>query len=145
MQLSESGLDFIKRHEGLRLEAYKDIGGRWTIGYGHLLNDTRDWSGYRITQDQANDMLRFDVQEAEAAVNRLVRVPLNQNQFDALVSWTYNLGAGNLADSTMLEELNAGNYQTAATEEMTRWAYVNGEWVKGLADRRQDEKNLFLA
>lgn len=144
MKLSQSGADFIQRHEGLRVEAYKDVGGLWTIGYGHLLPQDKDWSGHRITIEEAKQMFAFDVKEAEDAVNRLVKVPLTQNQFDALVSWTFNLGAGNLEKSTMLQVLNSGNYEEVPNQ-IKRWVYVGGELSNGLVNRRQDEANLFVA
>lgn len=144
MKLSQSGADFIQRHEGLRVEAYKDQGGLWTIGYGHLLPQNKDWTGHRITIEEAKQMFAYDVKDAEAAVNRLVTVPLTQNQFDALVSWTFNLGQGNLADSTMLEVLNSGNYEEVPGQ-INRWIYVNGQASAGLRNRRQDEANLFVA
>ena len=146
MRTSESGIDFIKRHEGFRKNAYRDPGGRWTIGYGHLLspNVQRDFSGETITRERAEELLRYDIQEAERCVNNHVTVPLTQNQFDALVSWTYNLGCGNLKSSTMLDVLNAEQYNRVP-DEIQRWTYIDGEHSPGLANRRQDEANLFVA
>lgn len=144
MRINQIGADFIKRHEGLRLTAYKDVGGRWTIGYGHLLPPNEDFEGYTITRTEADTLFTADVKEAEDAVNRLATVPLTQNQFNALVSWTFNLGQGNLQTSTMLRVLNNGDYERAA-QELQRWIYAGGEVISGLVNRRQDEANLFFA
>lgn len=144
MKLDTIGADFIKRHEGLRLEAYKDVGGRWTIGYGHLLPAGKDFEGYTISRAEADTLFYADVKVAEKAVNNYVTVPLTQNQFNALVSWTFNLGQGNLQTSTMLKVLNAGDYEAAASE-LQRWIYAGGKVVSGLVNRRQDEANLFIA
>lgn len=145
MRTSEKGLAFIKQHEGLSLEAYKDIAGVLTIGYGHTGADV--FVGQRIALDQAHDLLVEDVREAEDAINRLVKKPLKQNQFDALVSFVFNVGAGAFNRSTALKRLNAGDYVGAA-EALTWWnkARVDGELrpVRGLIRRRAAEKELFL-
>lgn len=138
--ISQRGLDLIKKFEGLRLKAYRDSVGVWTIGYGHtgpLISE-----GMTITERHANTLLQQDVSGAERAVNRLVQVPLTQDQFDALVSWTFNLGAGSLERSTMLKQLNAGYYESAA-QEMLRWDHAGGKKLVGLTRRRQAERTLF--
>ena len=149
MQTSDQGLALIKAHEGLRLEAYPDPGRGWeipTVGYGHTSQAgppdvTR---GMRITAAQAEQILRDDLRKFEGYVTSAVHVPLTQAQFDALVSWTFNLGPGNLKSSTMLRKLNAGDYQGAA-DEMLRWNKSNGKVLAGLTKRRAAERALFLS
>lgn len=137
---SASGLALIKRHEGFRPTAYKCPGGVWTIGYGHTRNVSE---GDTTTLAQANDWLAEDIQSAEKAVLRYVTVPLTQNQFDALVSFTFNLGAGALAESTLLRKLNDGGYDVAANE-FPRWVKAKGRVQAGLVARRAEERELFL-
>lgn len=139
MRLSPSGLELIKSHEGLRLSAYQDVAGVWTIGYG---NTSTAKPGMIITQEQAERLLMNDVEQFENAVNNLVRVTLNQNQFDALVSFTFNLGRGALYRSTLLRKLNVGDYAGAASE-FGRWVNAGGKPWPGLIRRRQEERELF--
>ena len=105
MKTSQYGIDLIKHFEGCELKAYKCPAGVWTIGYGHTkgVEPGDEWS-----EDHANHMLEVELEEYEGYVSKYVTAPLGQNQFDALVSWTYNLGGGNLSASTMLKVLNAG-------------------------------------
>ncbi|MFP2694343.1 lysozyme [Enterobacter ludwigii] len=139
MNISEKGLALIKHFEGLQLEAYQCSASVWSIGYGH----TRGvMPGDSITEDDAEDLLRQDTREAEQSVHRLVTVKLAQNQFDALVSFTFNLGSGALQRSTLLKRLNVGDYQAAAAE-FPRWVYSGGERLSGLVRRRTAEKALF--
>lgn len=140
MKTSESGIDLIKGFEGVRLNAYDDGVGVMTIGVGHIKGVQ---NGDTITEDQADDYLRDDLGTAEAAVNRLVKVPLDQSKFDALVSFTFNLGAGALAGSTLLKRLNAGDYDGAA-DEFLRWNRAGGRIMAGLTKRRISERMLFL-
>lgn len=136
---SEKGLSLIKRFEGLRLAAYLDSVGVPTIGYGHTKGVKM---GDRITADHADAFLREDVRDAERAVNRLVSVPLSQGQFDALVSFTFNLGAGNLGSSTLLRKLNAHDYK-GTESEFGRWIHAGGKRLDGLALRREAERRMF--
>lgn len=122
-------------------KAYTCPAGVLTIGYGHTKNVQ---PGQVITEEEAEALLRADCADAEAAVARLVKVPLNQSQFDALVSFTFNVGAGNLERSTLLRRLNAGNYERAA-DEMLRWDRGGGRVLKGLTLRRDAERALFLS
>lgn len=140
MNLSPAGLEFIKRFEGLRLTAYQDVGGVWTVGYGHTGPDV--FEGRTIGAGQADALLRFDVRSAEDAVNELVAVPLSQAQFDALVSFTFNLGAANLRMSTLLKRLNAGEYDSVPSELM-KWVHAKGKVVGGLVSRRAAEGALW--
>jgi len=140
LSYSSTGLALTEHFEGLRLTAYQDSVGVWTIGYGHTGSDVRP--GLTITQEQASALLQQDVAGAVAAVNRLVTVTLTQNQFDALVDFTFNEGQGNLASSTLLRELNAGNTAGAAAQFLV-WVYAGGVQLPGLVKRRQAEAALF--
>lgn len=140
MRISEPGLNLIRQHEGCRLEAYKDSAGVWTIGFG----STRHvHEGMKITLSEADDRLEQDVKVAEDAIARHVTVSLKQSQWDALVSFVFNVGVGAFADSTLLQELNAGN-ELYVPRELTRWVHAGGKPLKGLARRRVDEAALFL-
>ena len=149
MKTSDSGVALIKAHEGLRLEAYPDAGYGWdraTIGHGHTSQAgppvvTR---GMKITAADADAILRADLVKFEQAVTKAVNVPLTQPQFDALVSFTFNLGPGNLGKSTLLRKLNAGDYAGAAAE-FPKWNKSNGKVLAGLTRRRADERALFLS
>ena len=139
MKTSESGRKLIAEHEGIKLSAYKCSAGVWTIGFGHTNGVTKDT---RCTIEQAHEWLSDDLADAELAVRNLVKVPLNQNQFDALVSFTFNLGAGALSRSTLLKHLNAGNY-SAAAGQFKLWNMAGGKPVLGLTRRRAAEADLF--
>jgi lysozyme len=140
MNVSETGIELIKKFEGCALKAYKCPAGVWTIGYGHTLGVNE---GQNITKTQAEEYLKQDLKQFETAVNNLVNVPLNKNQFDAIVSFCYNLGAGNLKKSTLLKLLNKGDYKGAA-EQFDHWVYAGGKKLNGLVKRRAAEKKLFL-
>ncbi|MEL6438694.1 MAG: lysozyme [Cyanobacteria bacterium J06621_8] len=140
MRTSENGVNLIKRFEGFRAEAYICPGGKWTIGYGHTKGVK---AGYKISRQFAEKLLQDDLREFEQGVMDCVKVPLNQNQFDALVSFAYNLGVNALKTSTLLKRLNAGYYAIAANQ-FDRWVYANGEKLPGLVTRREVEKKLFL-
>ena len=139
MNTSQNGIDLIKHFEGCELYAYKCPAGVWTIGYGH----TKDVEpGMQITEDDAHNMLVEELNEYETYVNTLVSVPLNQNQFDALVSWVYNLGGCNLKASTLLKVLNSGDYEGVPAQIMS-WNKAGGKVLEGLTRRRQAEADLF--
>ena len=140
MKTSDVGIELIKKYEGCVLKAYKCPSGVWTIGYGHT-NGVK--SGMQITKAQALDYLKQDLSVFEKAVTNYVKVPLNQNQFDALVSFSFNCGAGALKTSTLLQKLNSSDYNGAANE-FPRWKKSNGKVLNGLVRRRQEEKELFL-
>ena len=139
MHTSQKGLDLIKSFEGLRLSAYKDVVGVVTIGYGTTSGVKM---GDTITKERAEELLREDVARFESQVLRLVKVPLTQGQHDALVSFVYNLGAGNLSNSTLLRLLNAGDYAGAAAQ-FDRWNKAGGKVLAGLVRRRAAERALF--
>lgn len=138
---SDKGVDLIKYFEGYRSTAYNDGVGVYTIGYGHTKGVKK---GDTITKEKAEAYLRQDLKDAENAVNKYVKVALNQNQFDALVSFTFNLGAGNLMKSTLLKYLNASNYQKAS-QEFPKWVNAGGKKLQGLVTRRAKEVELFNA
>lgn len=140
MQISQSGIELIKAHEGCELTAYKDQGGVLTIGYGHTGQDFNDNSIW--TQEQCDITLKNDLIRFEECVNRLVTVIINQNQFDALCSFSFNLGCRALANSTLLRLLNEGNPNGAALE-FKKWDHIGAKEIQGLLARRNDEATLF--
>jgi lysozyme len=141
MQFSAAGLELLKRSEGFRSRVYLDAAGFPTIGYGHRLLHPESFSN-GIDEVQAERTLAYDVREAEQAVLRLVKVPLNQGQFDALVDFCFNLGAGKLAESTLLKDLNAGRYD-AAQDQLLRWDHTGAQENAGLRARREAEAELW--
>lgn len=141
MKISQAGINKIKRDEALRLAPYKDEGGKWSIGYGHLLLPG-EWYD-RIDEPKAEQLLRQDLAIAEKAVNNLVKVPLTQSQYDALVSFVYNVGSGNFKGSRLLTKLNLGDYAGAA-QEFPNWKYVGDQESDILIARRAREQQLFL-
>lgn len=140
LQITEHGLTLIQGFEGLRLTPYYDAGGKLTIGYGHLIKPGEFYA--QITGEEANALLRKDIQVAEAYVKRYVETPLNYQQFSALVSLVYNIGPGQFQRSSMLIALNEGNTERAA-KEFLRWDRVGYERLEGLSRRRKAEKALF--
>lgn len=139
MNIGTKGLDLIRFFEGLELNAYQCAAGVWTIGYGHT-KDVQE--GMTISEARANEMLAEELNEYESYINGLVTVELNQDQFDAMVSWVYNLGVGNLKASTLLKVLNAGDYD-GVPAQMMRWNKAGGKVLEGLTKRRQAEADLF--
>lgn len=139
MKIAKNGLELIKHFEGFRAQAYLDTGRVPTIGYGTTKGVKL---GQTVTMEKAEEFLKRDVAEAEKAVTRMVTVKLNQNQFDALVCFVYNLGQGNFASSTLLSLLNQGNYASVPVQ-MLRWNRDNGVVLAGLTRRRKAEGDLF--
>ena len=139
MKISEEGKALIKKFEGCELDSYVCSGGVWTIGYGHTAGVKQ---GDKINQDEADHLLTEDLEEFEGYVNNAVEVALDQNQFDALVAWTFNLGPSNLKSSTMLEVLNEEKYSKVPSE-MKRWNKAGGKVLEGLIRRREAEALLF--
>lgn len=141
MKINASGIELIKSFEGCRLEAYQDSVGVWTIGWGHTKNVR---PGDTLTQEEADRIFADEVNDEYAAgVERLLKVPVNENQFAALVSFAFNLGLGNLGKSTLLRKLNAGD-STGASREFLKWNRAGGKVLAGLTRRRVAEKDLFL-
>lgn len=142
MKTSDEGVEFITDHEGMVLSVYDDVAGYPTIGVGHLIrDDDPDFSG-GITRAEAIELLRKDLQHAESCVSGSVKVELAQNQFDALVSFVFNVGGGAFRESTLLKLLNAGKYD-AVPEQLRRWNKAGGSVVQGLINRREAECRLW--
>lgn len=154
MQTSENGLELLKQWEGFKLNVYNDSAGLPTIGVGHLITQSERSSGDIVingvavpyagglTQQQVLDLLSQDVKPAEQSVNNGVKVPLDQNQFDALVSFTFNVGGGAFAGSTLLKVLNQQQY-TEVPNQLLRWTKAGGKVVQGLVNRRENEIKLW--
>ena len=144
--LSDNGMRLLEQFEGLRLEAYLDSAGIATIGWGSIKypNGNKVKLGDKITKAQAKQYKLHDLKEFESTVNTSVKVPLTQNQYDALVSLSYNIGSGAFKNSTLLKKLNSGDYKGAA-EQFLAWNKSGGKKVQGLVNRREAEQKLFLA
>jgi GH24 family phage-related lysozyme (muramidase) len=144
--INSDGLTIIKHFEGCELQAYQDSVGVWTIGYGHTsaAGSPEVYPGQTITKAQAEDILKKDLELFENGVRSLVEVPVNSDQFSALVSFSFNVGLGALESSTLLRKLNAGDYQGAA-DEFPRWVKAGGQTLPGLVRRRDAERALFLS
>lgn len=146
-KVNEATIEHLKRWEGLRLEAYPDPGSRnghpWTIGYGHTSDSKMKVTpGLRITEKEADELLAWDAGEAASAVDRLVAVPLTDNQRGALVSFVLNIGEDEFRGSTLLRKLNAGEYD-AVPAQLARWIYNDGKKMDGLVNRRAAEAGLW--
>lgn len=144
LRISDKGLELVKVSEGCRLTAYPDPGtggAPWTVGYGST--GPTVYPGRKVTLEEAEQLLRDDLGSAEKSVRNLVRVALTQGQFDALVSFTFNCGAGNLAESTLLRRVNK-NQMGDAAKEFKRWDKAAGRVLPGLTKRRAAEAQLFL-
>lgn len=139
-QVTQEGLDLVKYFEGFSPVPYKDIAGYWTIGYGHLMSEYQD---LRLSISEAEEILRHDLGKAERAVLRLIKVDLTDYQFDALVSFTFNLGSGALQRSTLRAKVNRRDYAGAA-QEFLKWIRAGGKVSKGLLKRRRMESRIFL-
>ncbi|MDQ3919520.1 MAG: lysozyme [Acidobacteriota bacterium] len=154
MQMSQHGLQLLEQWEGFKLQVYKDSAGLPTVGVGHLITKSEQASGTiningvpvkyagGLTQQQVTDLLAQDVVPAQNAVNNGVKVALNQNQFDALVSFTFNVGVGAFTGSTLLKVLNQGQYDQVPTQ-LLRWTRAGGKVVQGLVNRRNNEIKLW--
>ena len=139
MNISEEGLCLIKKFEGCEMRAYLDAVNVPTIAYGRTKNVKL---GDTCTQKQAEDWLTEEIKEYQDYIKDLVKVPLDQSQFDALCSWVYNLGPSNLKSSTLLKKLNAGEYKDVP-EQIKRWNKAGGKVLEGLVRRRNAEALLF--
>lgn len=146
MKISDKGIDLIKQSEGCRLISYKDSRDVWTIGYGwtNPVDGKSFGADMTITEEKADSLLRSGLSQYEKGVESLVKVTINQSQFDALVDFAYNLGVAALADSTLLKKLNAGDYAGAA-DEFLKWNKAGGQVLQGLTRRREAERSLFLS
>ena len=139
MKISKEGIALIKKFEGIELQAYQDSVGVWTIGYGHTKGVKE---GDNISLKKAEEMLEEELVEYEGYINDMVKVRLEQNQFDALVAWVYNLGPTNLSKSTLLKVLNKAIYEEVPFE-IKRWNKAGGQVLNGLVRRREAEALLF--
>jgi len=144
MKTSDNGINFIKSFEGFSAVPYKDIVGVCTWGWGHARKGEESIPAEPLSESDGTKLLCSDLLSREAAVCGMVTVPLNQNQFDALVSFVFNLGERALETSTLLKTLNAGDYAGAA-EQILRWNRAGGQPVPGLTRRREAERLLFLS
>lgn len=139
MKISQEGLSLIKKFEGCEYNSYKCAANVWTIGYGHTEGVKE---GDLVSQQEAEKLLEKDVEVFEKAVNDAVEVPISQSQFDALVSWTFNLGSGSLNSSTMLKKLNNQEYDEVPAQ-IKRWNKACGKVLQGLVRRREAEALLY--
>lgn len=143
MKVSNKGVDLIKKYEGCRLQAYKPVLGEkyWTIGIGHYGKDVKQ--DERITMERALELFHNDIVPIEKVINGL-NINFKQNQFDALVSWIFNLGVGNFNSSTMKKKILMKANEEEITDQMVKWVNSCGKPLLGLKKRRVDEANLFL-
>ena len=139
MKISEDGLELIKKFEGCETSAYQDSVGVWTIGFGHTKGVEE---GQTCSIEDAEAMLADEMDESEGYINNMVKVELQQHEFDSLVAWVYNLGPTNLGESTMLKVLNGGQFDRVP-DEMNRWTRAGGKILEGLVRRRQAESLMF--
>ena len=142
MKISEEGLKHITHWEGLRLEKYKDSAGLWTIGVGHLIKEGEEFPD-KITPGQAMLILDEDLDIAEDTVNKYVKVDINQNQFDALVSLVFNIGGGSFRRSTLLKKINSYEWLEVPAQ-FIKWRKAGGKVIKGLIRRRLSEASMFM-
>jgi lysozyme len=144
MELNQASIDLIKSFEGWRANAYKDAVGVWTIGYGHTsaAGAPKVTAGMKISLAEGEEMLRRDLKKYADAISSQVKVPLNPNQYGALVSWCYNVGPGNTGKSTLIKKLNKGDYK-AVPSELAKWNKAGGKVLAGLTRRRKAEGDLF--
>lgn len=145
MKVSKECLKMLAHHEGVRQKPYKCPAGLWTVGVGHLIGDGKtlpDSWNRTFTLDEVYDILAKDVARFERGVNKYITVPLRQNEFDALVSFSFNLGLGVLQRSTLRQALNRGDKEGAITS-LLKYNKAGGKVLKGLDNRRKDEAALF--
>ena len=144
MEINEKGLNLIKSFEGLKLEAYLCPAGVWTIGYGHTKGVKK---GMKITKERADELLMEDLQEFQNGVEELIwklSIELTDNQFSALVSFAFNLGLGNLKNSTLLKKVSQNPNDETIRNEFMKWIYAGGKPLKGLKRRRKHEADLYF-
>lgn len=141
MVISKNGVNLIKQFEGCKLKSYQDQVGVWTVGYGTIAGVGPDTV---ITQEQAEKYLLDHLDMVSHVVQGYLKAPCNQNQFDAMCSFAYNLGCSALKRSTLLAKFNEGDYRAAA-DEFLKWCMAGGKPNKGLQNRRKRERELFLS
>ncbi len=138
--MSKKGIELIKKYEGLRLTAYKCPAGVWTIGYGHTKGVKE---GQKITNSQAEELLKEDLRVFENGVNKW-NLQINQYQFDALVSFAFNLGLANLGKSTLLKKVQANPQDKTIKDEFLKWVNAGGRKLEGLVRRRNEEAEMYF-
>lgn len=147
MNVSDKCINMIKHHEGFVRKPYQDPIGLWTVGVGHLIGDgkklPKEWNK-EFTDEEVDNILCDDLERFEIGIQRLTKVPLTQSQFDALVSFSFNVGLGNFQSSTLRSKLNRGDYE-GASNEFPKWRKAGGKILPGLVKRRADERALFLS
>jgi lysozyme len=142
MKTSNKGVELIKKHEGLRLTSYICPAGKWTVGYGHTRTAHNNLT---ITEKQAEELLRSDLEITETAVTHMTKdIGLNQNQFDSLVSFAFNVGVTALRNSTLMRKINADASEQEIREQFGRWIYADKKVLSGLVARRKDEADLYF-
>lgn len=141
-EIPSKAIEFIKKEEGCILHVYRDWAGYPTIGVGHLVRKGEAFPN-EITEEEAEELLRRDLLSTAASIGRLIAVPLTDNQYSALLSFTFNCGGGALQASTLRSRLNRQEY-TSASDEFPKWCWAGGKKSKGLYNRRMRERNLFL-
>lgn len=142
MKASQKAIDLIKTFEGLEKNSYRCVAEVWTVGYGHTGDDV--YPGMRITESQAEDLLKKDLKRFEDGVNELIEVPITQGIMDSLVSFSFNVGLGALSESTLLRLLNQRKYAEAG-DQLLRWDKVDGVPLAGLTRRRKAERSLWYS
>ena len=146
MNVSSRAIEMLKHHEGVRCKPYRDCVGLWTVGVGHLIGDGKslpdEWNK-TFTMEEVDALLRKELGRFERGVQKFCPVPLKQGEFDALVSFSFNLGLGVLQRSTLRQKILRGD-KTGASEEILKYNKAGGKIVKGLVTRRNDEYQLFL-
>lgn len=142
MKINQAGLDLIKSFEKCKLSAYKDAVGIWTIGWGHVGTEAKP--GVVITQQRADELLVLDIGKFESQVSEIVKAPINENQFSALVCLAFNCGINNIRTSHLIRYVNESNYLKAA-DEFPKWDHAGGKELPGLLRRREAERALFLS
>lgn len=140
MKTGQKGIELIKKYEGYKPTSYICPAGKETIGYGHVIKPQENFRA--ITQQEAEEILQEDLIIAENAISRFIKAKLIQEQFDALVSFTFNLGASNLEKSTLRNKINNLDY-AAAPAEFNKWCFTDGKKLAGLIVRRKEEADLF--
>lgn len=143
MKTSNNGVELIKKHEGVRTSAYLCPAGVWTIGYGHTGKEVR--AGCTVTLEQAEEQLRADLSLFEDVVSKYVESTLTQNQFDALVSLVYNIGAGAFIGSTLFRLVNSSPNHPEIEIEFSKWVNARGRRLSGLVKRRAEEAKLYFS
>ena len=146
MDISLTGINLIKGFEGFSSKAYRDLGNKWTIGYGTLIDtESEKWLMTAvIDRTTAETLLKTDVKPVVNILNSLVKTTLNQNQFDALCSFIYNVGAGNFKSSSLLKAININPIDMNVHSNFMKWIYVNDDISSGLVKRRQLESELYF-